>query len=69
MPQMQSVEFLTASSPTLPCSSPWAGLDALCSALRAKLEMPVLVLHGASDHALGEDMLDGIEAAAPKVRS
>jgi hypothetical protein len=29
--------------------------------------MPTLVLHGDSDVALGEELLDGIEAAVPDV--
>jgi hypothetical protein len=29
--------------------------------------MPTLVLHGDSDIALGEELLDGIEAAVPDV--
>jgi pimeloyl-ACP methyl ester carboxylesterase len=39
---------------------------AACSALRRQLEMPVLVLHGDSDPALGVELLDGIEAAVPR---
>lgn len=34
-------------------------------ALRRQLEMPVLVLHGENDAALGVELLTGIEAAAP----
>jgi len=34
-------------------------------ALRRQLEMPVLVLHGEKDAALGVELLTGIEAAAP----
>ncbi|KAF8071236.1 ceeh-2 [Scenedesmus sp. PABB004] len=35
-------------------------------ALKRTIEVPVLVLHGERDHALGEELLDGTEAAAPK---
>jgi hypothetical protein len=35
--------------------------------LKRVLEMPTLVLHGDSDIALGEELLDGIEAAVPDV--
>jgi pimeloyl-ACP methyl ester carboxylesterase len=36
-------------------------------ALRRRLEgLPVLVLHGADDSALGVELLTGIEAAAPE---
>lgn len=38
-----------------------------CSAMRRVLDMPALVLHGDSDVALGEELLDGIEAAVPDV--
>jgi pimeloyl-ACP methyl ester carboxylesterase len=37
----------------------------LCRAVRRQLDMPVLVLHGDSDVALGVELLDGIEAVAP----
>jgi hypothetical protein len=39
----------------------------VCSALKRVLDMPTLVLHGDSDVALGEELLDGIEAAVPDV--
>lgn len=38
-----------------------------CSAIKRQLDMPTLVLHGDSDIALGEELLDGIEAAVPDV--
>lgn len=39
--------------------------DPAWRAVRRQLEMPVLVLHGDSDVALGVELLDGIEAVAP----
>ncbi|WIA08213.1 hypothetical protein OEZ85_007662 [Tetradesmus obliquus] len=51
------MEFTTLSDPADPA---W-------SAIKRQLDMPTLVLHGDSDIALGEELLDGIEAAVPDV--
>ncbi|KAF6258120.1 alpha/beta-hydrolase [Scenedesmus sp. NREL 46B-D3] len=51
------MEFVTLSDPQDPA---W-------SAMRRVLDMPALVLHGDCDVALGEELLDGIEAAVPDV--
>lgn len=44
----------------------WLSLLLCCRAIRCQLDMPVLVLHGDSDSALGTQLLDGIEAAVPR---